>query len=145
MANRADRRAARKNAQKVPGYHRLTKEQKLEKLFANGITVQDVEKAYEDGRHQGFKEGIEASGLPLFQTFYAALCLALNEQFGFGQKRCLDVLIKTDQHITNTLTSYEITQEVLDRIGLEIDIYDVEGHVRAKPPMKKNQEAKTGH
>ena len=126
--NRQQRRAAKRRAPKKKGFHTLTKEQLMQNLVKNGITPQDLEKAYEDGLRQGLLQ----SGLPLIRSFYAALCLALQELHGFGPKRCYDVLTSTDQHITDSLCSAELVEEVLDRLGLEIDIHDVEGHVSQK-------------
>jgi len=138
MANRAERRAAKKKQHKKPSYHNLTKEQKLEKLFANGISYEDLKKAYEDGRQSAFRE----KATPLFQMFYAGLCLALNDIHGFGPKRCMDVLVRTDWHITNTFSSIEISQEVLEKLGIEIDMYSPEGHVTLHP---NSHGAKSGH
>lgn len=126
--NRKQRRAAKKAAPKKKGFHTLTREQRLQNLVKNGITPQDLEKAYEDGLRQGLME----SGLPLIRSFYAALCLALQELHGFGPKRCYDVLARTDHHITDSICSADLVDEVLDKLGLEIDIKDVEGHVQRR-------------
>lgn len=126
--NRKQRRAAKKSAPKKKGIHTLTKQQRIENLVKNGITPQDLEKAYEDGLRQGLME----SGLPLIRSFYAALCLALQELHGFGPKRCYDVLTRTDEHITGSICSSDLVDEVLDKLGLEIDITDVEGHVQRR-------------
>lgn len=101
----------------------------MENLLKNGITPEDLEKAYEDG----LREGLMESGLPLIRSFYAALCLSLQELHGFGPKRCYDVLTRTDAHICNSLCSANLVDEVLDKLGLVIDIHDVEGHVSQKP------------
>ena len=126
--NRQQRRAAKRSAPKKKGFHALTREQRMQNLVKNGITLKDLEKAYEDG----LRDGLMESGLPLIRSFYAALCLALQELHGFGPKRCYDVLTRTDQHITDSLCSAEMVEEVLDRLGLEIDIHDVESHVSRK-------------
>lgn len=140
MANRADRRKAKKNAPRKSRYQRLSPEQKLDHFYKNGITIADLQKAYDEGRHDALQERVT----PLFQTFYSALCLALNEKHGFGSQRCYEVLMLTDHHIAQTLTSLEIAQEVLERLGLEIDMYSPEGHVIYRPEKKGKKTALTG-
>ena len=46
MPNRADRRKAKKNQKKAPVWAHMTKQEKQEQLFKNGITDADVKKAY---------------------------------------------------------------------------------------------------
>lgn len=124
--NREQRRAQKKAQrgqpkQKQPQYLRMTKEQRMDALVKNGITIKDLEENYNKGYEAGFAV---ASG-PVIKTCYAAVCLALNELHGFGMKRCKDVLNLVDEKILFSLTSMETIEEVWQKIGLQIDFNEV--------------------
>ena len=106
---------------KQPQYLRMTKEQRMDALVKNGITIKDLEENYNKGYEAGFAV---ASG-PVIKTCYAAVCLALNELHGFGMKRCKDVLNLVDEKILFSLTSMETIEEVWQKIGLQIDFNEV--------------------
>ena len=114
--NRQQRRAAKKSEIKH-SWHGFTKEQKMEALFKNGITADDLKHEYNRGFSDGFHEASPAT----FKTIYAAICLALNDKYGFGKKRCIDALNVIDQYVINSLTSAEAIEEVYKRIGIQID------------------------
>ena len=113
--NRRERRAQKKV--KAPSYHRLTIEERQEKLMKNGITPEDLKRSYENGYRHGFAEASPAT----FKIIYAAVCLTLNEMHGFGMKRCRDVLNAVDACVVDHLTSAEAIEAVYKKIGLEID------------------------
>ena len=124
--NREQRRAQKKAQRgqpkpKQPQYLRMTKEQRMDALVKNGITIEDLEENYNKGYEAGFAV---ASG-PVIKTCYAAVCLALNELHGFGMKRCKDVLNLVDEKILFSLTSMETIEEVWQKIGLQIDFNEV--------------------
>lgn len=124
--NREQRRAQKKAQRgqpkpKQPQYLRMTKEQRMDALVKNGITIKDLEENYNKGYEAGFAV---ASG-PVIKTCYAAVCLALNELHGFGMKRCKDVLNLVDEKILFSLTSMETIEEVWQKIGLQIDFNEV--------------------
>lgn len=124
--NREHRRAQKKAQRgqpkpKQPQYLRMTKEQRMDALVKNGITIKDLEENYNKGYEAGFAV---ASG-PVIKTCYAAVCLALNELHGFGMKRCKDVLNLVDEKILFSLTSMETIEEVWQKIGLQIDFNEV--------------------
>ena len=124
--NREQRRAQKKAQRgqpkpKQPQYLRMTKEQRMDSLVKNGITIKDLEENYNKGYEAGFAV---ASG-PVIKTCYAAVCLALNELHGFGMKRCKDVLNLVDEKILFSLTSMETIEEVWQKIGLQIDFNEV--------------------
>ena len=124
--NREQRRAQKKAQRgqpkpKQPQYLRMTKEQRMDALVKNGITIKDLEENYNKGYEAGFAV---ASG-PVIKTCYAAVCLALNELHGFGMKRCKDVLNLVDEKILFSLTSMETIEEVWKKIGLQIDFNEV--------------------
>lgn len=124
--NREQRRAQKKAQRgqpkpKQPQYLRTTKQQRMDALVKNGITIKDLEENYNKGYEAGFAV---ASG-PVIKTCYAAVCLALNELHGFGMKRCKDVLNLVDEKILFSLTSMETIEEVWQKIGLQIDFNEV--------------------
>lgn len=89
----------------------------LNNLQRNGITAKDLKANYDKGWEDGFKKAAE----PVIQACYAAICLALNDLHGFGQKRCADVLNAVDNHMTMSLTSIEAIEEVYRRMRLRIN------------------------
>lgn len=114
MANRKDRRAARKA---LPRWERtMTPEQRKAALVKNGITPEDLKREWD----AGYQAGVEA----FLKTSYAATCLALNDLHGFGYKRCKAVLQAMDRHILFTLTDVEAIEEVWKRLGLKLVFAD---------------------
>ena len=89
----------------------------MDKLQCNGITVEHLKKNYEKGHADGFKDASDC----IVKGCYAAVCLALNDLYGFGKKRCCDVLNAIDNHMAMTLVSEEAIEEVWQRMGLMID------------------------
>lgn len=112
--NRQQRRKAHKQ---TPAYLRETKEQLEKRLLKNGITPKDLEDNYNKGWSDGFTKAAE----PVIQAAYAAVCLALNELYKFGSKRCSDVLNCMDGHMMYSLTSKEAIDEVYKRMKLRIN------------------------
>ena len=129
MSNRAARRAEARQEQRenadlrMSGYFKNKvrleeiRQKKVQELQRNGITVKDLEENYDKGFREGFKKAAE----PIVRGCYAGVCLALNDLYGFGHKRCADVLNALDNHITMSLTSSELIDEVWERMGLKIE------------------------
>ena len=111
--NRADRRAAKK---KTPAYLRITPEQAKKRLLKNGITDADLEKNYELGRMDGYKQGADSASVAI----YAAIALAANKLYGFGGKRCKDLIYAVDQLVTYAITSKKLADEVYERFGINL-------------------------
>lgn len=120
--NRAQRRRQEKQnrSKKIPSHKRMTKEQKMEALVKNGITIADLEREWNDGYEQGFKEASPG----VIKTIYAAIALAAKEELKFGIKRTKKLLEAIDNHVCDTLTSAEIIEEVWEKIGLKLDFDD---------------------
>ena len=112
--NRADRRADNK---KRPAYMRISPEEAKKRLLKNGITNADLEKNYELGRMDGYKQGADSASLAI----YAAIALAANELYGFGSKRCKDLIYAVDQFVTYAITSKELADEVFERFGINLN------------------------
>lgn len=90
---------------------------RLNEMQRNGITVEMLKANYD----LGYKEGFQAAAEPVVRGIYAAVCLALNDLHGFGQKRCADVLRCLDDHLTYTLTSTDLIDDVWERMGLKLE------------------------
>lgn len=123
-SGREMRRLAEKQERKayfnVTEYKRAELEAKqvvMERLQRNGITVDDLKANYDKGWDAGFRVAAE----PTIKACYAAICLAASELYGFGQKRCCDLLNAVDQKIIYSLSSQDVIDEVLHKLGLEID------------------------
>ena len=114
MANRQQRRAANKAR---PAYMRKPQDQLIKSIVQNGITLADLEKNYNIGYNDGFR----AAGEPVVRGAYAAICLALNDLYGFGSKRCCDVLKAVDAHLLYSLSSTEEIEKVWERMKLRLD------------------------
>lgn len=103
----------------------------FQRINRNGITIEDLKMAEENGYRSGIQAGIENT----MKTCYAAICMALNELHGFGTKRCKDVLNAVDEKIAMALTGEDAIQEVYERIGLTINF-------KAGPCEERIEEAK---
>lgn len=78
--------------------------------------------AFDKGYRLGFKE---AQGHTIKMTF-AAVCLVLNRRYGYGQKRCYDVLTDIDREMSpnGQLTVRGAIDEVYEKIGLRLTFDD---------------------
>jgi len=119
MSNRADRRRmmreeTKRNRALIADY---SKQQRIAGLIQNGITPEDLEKSFEEGRKIGFTDASEA----ILKAAYAGICLALNERFGFGKKRVYDALAAVDEKVVFALGQNELVDEVLRRFDITID------------------------
>lgn len=103
----------------------LRNSQIVQSIQRNGITIKDLEKNFELGRDAGFREAAPN----IVKTCYAAICLALHELYGFGKKRCHDVLTNVDQKVLYSLTSAEAIEEVWEKVGLQINFEEPFGRI----------------
>lgn len=123
--NRKQRRAANKAK---PAYMRMSLEARKAALVKNGITETDLKRNYETGFQDGYKIAAEDT----VKGIYAALCLALKDLYGFGRKRCYDVLKATDAIMLYRLTGDDLIQNVWDALGLKLDFKDAMDRVQEK-------------
>jgi len=89
-------------------------------LEKNGITVDDLEKEFERGRTEGFRQ----AGMEIVQSCYAGICIALHDEFGFGERRCYRALKACDEKIIWVLHHSELAAELLEKTGLTLDWED---------------------
>lgn len=130
MANRAQRRAmmrsqTEKNKALVASYR---KEERIAGLLRNGITPEDLRREFETGRRIGFEE----AGVPIVKSCYAGICLALQEEFGFGQDECFRAVKAVDEKVTWALGHQELVAEVLEKTGIELRLDEALERVEKK-------------
>lgn len=130
MPNRAQRRAmmrnqTEKNKQLIASY---TKQQRIAGLIQNGITTADLEREYERGREDGFKQAAE----PIIKCCYAGIILALHDEFGFGENRAYRAIKAVDEKVIWALNHSELCDEVLEKTGLELCLDEPFSRVQKK-------------
>lgn len=108
--NRAQRRAAQRN---LPAYKRMSHEQLMNAIAKNGLTVDDLKRC----KAEGYQQGVESAVMQC----YAAFCLALHEQFGFGRERVLRALRAADDKVVFAIDGAEMVDEVFQRFGFKMD------------------------
>lgn len=120
MSNRAQRRAEKKI--KRPAYRGLTPEQKKEQLFKNGITADDLDKAY----NQGVTDGYKAAAKVPIKICYAATALTLKRSLGFGIKRIKHFMTEMDNTVTEQFSSSEAVEKVWEETGLKLTFHETD-------------------
>jgi hypothetical protein len=124
MMERETQRQQRKDA--VAAYWNLPEEERrrraaqsqyITNMERNGITVEDVNRAANEGYQQGISLATEAT----MKSCYAAMCLALKELHGFGTKRCMQMLNAVDERVVYSLTSEELIEQVFRDLKIQIN------------------------
>ena len=100
----------------------------MDALYQNGITQADLDKAYEQGRKEGFWQ----ASFPIIRACYAGICIALHEKYGFGKKRCYELLVIADEKAQMALSDQELADEALEKTGLIIDFDEPFDRVQRK-------------
>lgn len=130
MPNRADRRRmmreqTEKSAQLLRDYSRA---QKIDMLLKNGISPRDLEEEH----RRGYEEGFQTAGVEIVKACYAAVCLALREEFGFGKRRLQRTLKRLDEKTMYMIGADELIAQTLDECGIELNFNDPLSRVEAK-------------
>jgi hypothetical protein len=84
------------------------------------IANEAAEKAYAMGNHAGGKVVTDNIGT----TFTSAMCLALNELYGFGKKRLCDIMDRMNTIMLETFTTADAVQKVYKQLGLRFSEED---------------------
>lgn len=87
---------------------------KKAQLERNGITVDDLKRAYEQGKNESITQMSEFA----MKMIYCGFALALKREFKFGPERVLRTLRAADQIILEELT----TEDIIDRVSKELGI-----------------------
>lgn len=86
-------------------------------------------KAAED---RGFSKGYQLAGQEIVKCMYAAICLTLHEQFGFGETRLLRALDDLNHRTWLCIEHQEITDQVYQEIGLRLNFDELSDRVTLK-------------
>ena len=123
----AEREAGRQARQKsIDAFWALTPEERAQRMAdneafqrinRNGITIEDLKKAEDQGRSDGYRVGKEETLI----ICYASFILAMHELHGFDADQCREVLNLADEKVTYTLTSAEAIREVYEEMGLALN------------------------
>ena len=95
---------------------RIADNEQLARIQRNGITIDDLDRAGRQGYQDGAKTGAENT----MRNIYAAVALVMHEKYGFGKKRCMDVLNAVDEKVMYALDSKEMIQQVFDDLGIKM-------------------------
>lgn len=127
MRRMAEREAGRQARQEsIKAFWALTPEERAQRMAdneafqrinRNGITLEDLRNAEEQGRKDGYRVGKEETLI----ICYASFILAMHELHGFDADQCREVLNLADEKVTYTLTSAEAIREVYEEIGLALN------------------------
>lgn len=113
--NRQQRRKAQKQ---IPKYRRgMTHEDRVKALMKNGISPEDLEKAYHDGWKAGWLEG----GQNTLKACYAAFICSLKQHYRFGRVRCKRALVTADELVMTTLGHDEMIERAWKEVGLQLN------------------------
>ncbi len=79
-----------------------------------------LQETFNKGRNEGFKEAAK----PIIKGCYAGICLALHDEFGFGEEECFRAIKAVHNRTMWSLGHIELVDEVLEKTGLELDLDD---------------------
>lgn len=88
----------------------------------------------EDVYREGFRDGATST----FKMAYAAVCLVLHRDYGFGQGRCHKVLSALDAEMSpgGQLTIQGAIDQVYDEIGLALNFDEPFDHIEKMEAKK---------
>lgn len=79
-----------------------------------------MEEVYEEGRKAGFKQ----AGWPILKSCIAAACIMLRDEFGMEEDDIVRGVTALHEKITFALEYSELTDEVLEKTGIELQLDD---------------------
>ena len=94
---------------------RMADNEAFQRINRNGITLEDLKMAEEQGRKDGVAMGAEETML----SCYAAVCLALHDLYGYDHDECIKVLKAADEKVVYALNTQELLDQMRDDIGIE--------------------------
>lgn len=84
------------------------------RLLQQGIGQEDLDRASDDGRKAGFREG----GEMMTRTCYAAAIRVLKRDFGFGEEQLIRFLTEMDLMTLTVLDHQEMVEETMEETGI---------------------------
>lgn len=139
MGRAERRRIARQNQKEIARIDRMSQDQKTIELYRNGITEADLMDAYK----RGYREAQEKLNSKTQELVFAGICMALNQNFGFGRKRCLRVIDSAYTHVLTTIDTNEKIQEVWDTMGLMLQLDDPLEPILLLEPKRRRRKCPT--
>ena len=115
----ADHTAERLRRENPQEYFAM-KAKAYEDVMVMHIANEAAEKAFAMGHHAGGKVVTDNIGT----TFTSAMCLALNELYGFGKKRLCDIMDRMNTIMLETFTTADAVQKVYKQLGLRFSEED---------------------
>lgn len=116
-------RADRKTLSEI----RLTPVEQLRaQFFRNGITDDDIQKAFEDGIKQGQKQAEDF----VFHTVYAAFLITMIDGRGMEQDEAIDILREIDNQVVLCVEDQELIEQAFEKTGVELNWKDALERVR---------------
>ena len=138
--NRSDRRAARSRNEKKAvmlredalrradpqAYfaRRVEAEQRYGAM--ESVMAKHIDEAVRRGYDEGAKSATESTG----QAYIAAMCLALNELYGFGPKRYSAVTDCMFGILMECVSSQEVVQRAKEKLGITLSMSDPMGWIQ---------------
>ena len=86
-------------------------------FFRNGITLEDLQKQYD----QGAKEGRRFAEDYAFKTIYAAFLITMIDGHGMGQDEAVELLREIDRQVVVCVENDDLTQEAFEKTGIELN------------------------
>lgn len=99
-----------------PPVRRLTRQEYIDRIEQNGITLKELEKNWHLGYEQGKKEGQSWA----FDAAYGSVMLALKREFGFGHDRLGRVAMAAAAIQVEYLTTDEMYEQLKKECGVEL-------------------------
>lgn len=94
---------------------RMADNEAFQRINRNGITIEDLKRAEDDGVRAGYERGADE----MLKTCYAAMCLALHDVHGFDGDACMEMLRAADERVTYAINSQELLDELDGTLGIE--------------------------
>lgn len=115
------RRAQIRQERKALAEMETTESEKLRAaFFRNGITLKDVQDAYEKGTQEGRKFAEDYA----FKTIYAAFLITMIDHHGMGQDEAVSLLKEIYTQVVCCVEDDELTQEAFDKTGIELNWHE---------------------
>lgn len=144
--NRSDRRAARSRDEKKAIERRqavMLREDALRRADPQAYFARRVEaeqrygamesvmaKHIDEAVRRGYDEGAKSATESTGQTYIAAMCLALNELYGFGPKRYSAVTDRMFGILMECISSQEVVQRAKEKLGITLSMSDPMGWIQ---------------
>lgn len=93
--------------------------------FRNGITVADVQKAYEEGTKDGRKFAEDFA----FHTIYAAFLITMIDHHGMDVDTAVDMLTEIDHQTVLCVQDEDLVTEAYEKTGVELQWEDAVGRI----------------